>query len=191
MNQLAQEFGSSRTPVREALMDLAHDGLVEMAPRRGVRVTGLTAEQVRDNFSVLGALSGVAAEWATLGADERFLAQLDGRIQALREAVSGDELIRANWAFHSEINRACGSPRLRDLIGKLSRMVPAGYFNIIPEQVDVSAREHEVLYQAIRSGRADDARRIAQRHVHQAGVQMAERLLHPPAPDALTRAGAR
>src|SRR6202050_5278202 len=64
LHAICDEFGISRTPVREALLELSFQGLVEIAPRSGVTVIGVTRAEVTDNFAVLAALSGKAAEWA-------------------------------------------------------------------------------------------------------------------------------
>src|SRR5919199_3831657 len=64
LDALTVEFGASRTPIREALLELSYEGLVEVAPRSGVTVIGLSPRDVLDNFAILGALAGKAAEWA-------------------------------------------------------------------------------------------------------------------------------
>ncbi|MEQ9326555.1 MAG: GntR family transcriptional regulator, partial [Rhodospirillales bacterium] len=53
--QLCEDFGISRTPLREALKVLANEGLVELTPNRGATVTELSVEEIRDAFQVMGA----------------------------------------------------------------------------------------------------------------------------------------
>ena len=65
LDEVAAEFGTSRTPVREALLELSDEGLVAITPRSGITVLGITPQDAVDNFAVLAALSGKAAEWAT------------------------------------------------------------------------------------------------------------------------------
>ena len=65
LDELTREFGTSRTPVREALLELSYEGLVEVTPRSGITVIGITPDDAVDNFAVLAALAGKAAEWAT------------------------------------------------------------------------------------------------------------------------------
>jgi DNA-binding GntR family transcriptional regulator len=172
LDEMAEAFGSSRTPVREALIQLSHDGLVEIIPRRGARVRGMALQDIRDNFDVFGALSGIAAEWATRRCGPELAEQLRRIDDALKPMSPAAELVEGNWAFHREINRACGSPRLIAMIGQLSRTMPAGYFNVIPEQADISVHEHRELLDAIGSGRSGEARRLAEEHVRKAGEQM-------------------
>lgn len=181
LDQLADEFGSSRTPVREALIQLSHEGLVDLAPRRGVRVKGMAPEEILDNFHVFAALSGIAAEWTTWHADAAFIDRLRA-LKAATDAEQGFDLIEANWNFHREIHRACGSPRLRGLIAQLSRTIPAGYVTVIPEQVDVSAAEHGDILDAIATGDSARARHVAEEHIRHAGIQLVERLAAQPTP---------
>ena len=65
LDEVAEEFGTSRTPVREALLELSYEGLVAVTPRSGITVVGISPEDAVDNFAVLAALAGKAAEWAT------------------------------------------------------------------------------------------------------------------------------
>lgn len=174
LDELAVEFGSSRTPVREALIQLSQDGLVEMIPRRGVRVLGLSLESIQDNFDVFGALSGIAAGWTAERADSELLDRLATRKRALDEAQGDHSLATANWEFHREIHRACGSSRLRSVMQNVSKLMPAGYFRLIPSQVDVSAAEHQLLLNAIQQRDKLAARELAEDHVRAAGRQMVE-----------------
>ena len=65
LDQLTAEFGISRTPVREALLQLSYEGLVDITPRSGMTVVGITPEDAVDSFAILAALAGKAAEMAT------------------------------------------------------------------------------------------------------------------------------
>src|SRR5271155_1915844 len=64
LDQLTAEFGISRTPIREALLELSYEGLVEITPRSGMAVVGITPQDAVDNFAILAALVGKAAEMA-------------------------------------------------------------------------------------------------------------------------------
>jgi DNA-binding GntR family transcriptional regulator len=176
IDELAAEFGSSRTPVREALIELSHQGLVEIIPRRGARVTGMSIETVRDNFNVFGGLSGLAAEWTTMRATPELITRLNTVHAEVGPHSTDEQLIKVNWRLHREINRACGSDRLIALIGQLSSTMPATYFTLIPEQVEISQREHQDLINAIGRGDAAGARFLAEHHIRHAGEQMVERI---------------
>ena len=66
LDHLTAEFGISRTPIREALLELSYEGLVAITPRSGMAVVGITPEDAVDNFAILATLAGKAAEMATV-----------------------------------------------------------------------------------------------------------------------------
>src|ERR1700728_5025950 len=72
LDAITEEFATSRTPVREALLELSFEGLVQVAPRSGVTVIGISPTDVLDSFTILGVLTGQAAAWAAgrVGPDE-------------------------------------------------------------------------------------------------------------------------
>jgi DNA-binding GntR family transcriptional regulator len=76
LDSISEEFGVSRTPVREALLALAHDGLAKINPRSCVIVVGLTPADIQDNFALLAMLAGMAAKWASERASEVELLRL-------------------------------------------------------------------------------------------------------------------
>ena len=73
---LCETFGISRTPLREALKVLASEGLLELAPNRGARVAGLTADDVDELFPVMGALEALAGELACARITDTELAEI-------------------------------------------------------------------------------------------------------------------
>lgn len=168
LDELCEEFGISRTPVREALLALSYEGLVEVAPRSGITVLGITPEDAVDNFAVLAALSGKAAQWATERITDEQLAEL----HELAGSVRGADVVAANRRFHRALNLASGSPRLLLHLRQAVRAVPASYFDLFPEQERRSRREHKELLAAMDRRDAAAARTIAEAHVLDAGVAL-------------------
>src|SRR5947207_4382497 len=84
---LADEFGVSRTPVREALRKLQASGLVELRPHRGALVRGLSPREIRDAYEVRAELEGLAAEVAALRIRQEQLERLYGAQAQFREAL--------------------------------------------------------------------------------------------------------
>ena len=89
LDEIAEEFGISRTPVREALLELSYEGLVAVTPRSGITVIGISPEDAVDNFAVLATLAGKAAEWATSRIDAWQLAELHSLADDVEEPRSG------------------------------------------------------------------------------------------------------
>jgi len=171
LEQLTAEFGISRTPVREALLELSFEGLVAITPRSGMAVVGITPEDAVDNFAILAALAGKGAEMAT----RRITSE---ELQALRDVaatVHGDgDVVAANQRFHRAINLAARSPRLLTYLRQAVRVVPGNYFELFPEQEERSRREHAALLNAMERGDADAARRTMEAHVLTAGEALGD-----------------
>ena len=171
LDQIGAEFGISRTPVREALLELSYEGLVVVTPRSGITVVGITPEDATDNFAVLAALAGKAAEWATT----RITGAQRAELHRLAESVgAGDDVVEANRRFHHALNRAAGSPRLLTYLRQAVRVVPASYFDLFPEQEQRSLDEHAALLSAIDRGDATGARTVAEAHVLDAGAALGD-----------------
>jgi DNA-binding GntR family transcriptional regulator len=174
LDTITEEFGTSRTPVREALLELSYEGLVAVAPRSGITVLGITPRDAVDNFAVLAALTGKAAEWATT----RVTAAQRSELRALADAiVTAEDVVAANWRFHRALNLASGSPRLLTFLRQAVRVVPTNYFELFPEQEDRALEEHAALLAAIERGDGAGARSIAEAHVLRAGEALGDWLI--------------
>jgi DNA-binding GntR family transcriptional regulator len=171
LDEITREFGISRTPVREALLELSYEGLVSVTPRSGITVLGMTPEDAVDNFAVLAALAGKAAEWAT----ERMTPPELDTLHRLALAVEdGDDVVAANWRFHRALNLASGSRRLLTYLRQAVRVVPTSYFELFPEQVPRSRAEHAVLLEAMTRGDGTEARTLVEAHVLEAGAALGD-----------------
>ncbi|HEY3882648.1 MAG TPA: GntR family transcriptional regulator [Trebonia sp.] len=171
LDEISAEFGISRTPVREALLELSFEDLVEIAPRSGVRVLGVSPDATIDNFAILAALSGKAAEWAAhrISADD--LALLGQLADALAAAPPGPAMTDLNWRFHRVVNTAAGSRHLLSLIRQAVRMIPSNFLEVMRVH---DPGEHHLLLAALRDGQAERAREVAEQHVLAAGKSLAE-----------------
>lgn len=116
--------GVSRTPVREALIQLASDGYLDNEPRRGFRVRGFDRQNAREVFEILGPLDGQAAFLACPELGEEELAQMRFLVGSMDLAIEGG-LIRTyddiQRDFHATYVARCGNERLQTMIGQLER----------------------------------------------------------------------
>jgi DNA-binding GntR family transcriptional regulator len=118
-DRVAQQFGSSHVPVREAFQRLEGQGLVVTLPRRGVRVAALDMASIRENVEMRGALEALALRHAAPHLTDAHIEQLEAA-QALCDAA--DSLAAwdaANRAFHGALVAPCGMPRLLAMIDTL------------------------------------------------------------------------
>jgi DNA-binding GntR family transcriptional regulator len=171
LDDITQEFGTSRTPVREALLELSYEGLVSVTPRSGITVLGITPEDAVDNFAVLATLAGKAAEWATARITKP---ELDHLHELALAVVEADDVVAANWSFHRALNLASGSPRLLTFLRQAVRVVPTNYFELFPEQIRRTRAEHAVMLEAIDRGDRSTARALTESHVLDAGAALGD-----------------
>jgi len=176
VQSLADVFKVSRTPVREALIDLAGAGMVEFERNRGVRILE-TSDHDLEEILVLRILLEVPATWkAASQMDDETLAGLREELAAMEAAAAnGDEpaQMEHDRRFHERINRASGNSRLaafvdslRDLI--LTRGVSTADRTRSLEEIVV---EHREVLAALEAGDPDGAARAMKEHlVHTAAL---------------------
>lgn len=174
LDAITTEFATSRTPVREALLELSYEGLVRVAPRSGVTVIGISPDDVLDSFTILGVLTGQAAAWAAQRLEPEELAMLRDLATDVASKSGDDSIGEANWHFHQKIHRAAHSPRLMTQIRQASRVVPTNFLTLFPDHEKHSLDDHRELLDAFGDKDAERARVIAERHVLDAGRSLAE-----------------
>ncbi len=173
LDAITAEFDTSRTPVREALLELSFEGLVHVAPRSGITVVGISSKDVIDSFTILGVLTGQAAAWAAQRITPHELAALRELAAEVAARAGDDSIGEANWRFHQEIHRAAHSPRLLAQLRQAARVVPTNFLTLFPDHEKHSLDEHDELLQAIADHDSEHARSIAERHVLEAGRSLA------------------
>lgn len=176
LDAITKEFATSRTPVREALLELSYDGLVRVAPRSGITVIGISPQDVLDSFTILGVLTGQAAAWAAQRVSHDGVERLRALAADVETHSGQGGIVGANWRFHREIHHAAHSRRLLAQIRQAVRVVPSNFFAMFPEHEHNALEEHEALVSALAGGDAEKARDIAERHVVDAGHSLADRL---------------
>lgn len=174
LDAITEEFATSRTPVREALLELSFEGLVRVAPRSGVTVIGISPEDVLDSFTILGVLTGQAAAWAAQRIQPDELAALRALADDVAARSGDDSIGEANWHFHQKIHRAAHSPRLMAQIKQAARVVPTNFLTLFPDHEKHSLDDHRELLDAFADRDTGRAREIAERHVLDAGRSLAE-----------------
>ncbi|MGO9382293.1 MAG: GntR family transcriptional regulator [Mycobacterium sp.] len=173
LDAITTEFATSRTPVREALLELSFEGLVHVAPRSGITVIGISSKDVIDSFTILGVLTGQAAAWAAQRITPHELAALREFAADVAARTGDDSIGEANWRFHQEIHRAAHSPRLLAQLRQAARVVPTNFLTLFPDHEKHSLDEHDELIEAIADHDAERARSVAERHVLEAGRSLA------------------
>jgi DNA-binding GntR family transcriptional regulator len=186
---LAEEFGVSRTPVREALRKLQAGGLVELQPNRGAVVRGFSSREIRDAYEVRAALEALAAGLAAERASREQLQRLEhaqGEFRAALERtvarrrggreVGEREILRwgkANDDFHQTIHEASGNEVLVATLAQLHRNFPRDLSRLVVSEstamLQANVREHEAILEAVSGHDAAAAYELMQAHVARAG----------------------
>jgi DNA-binding GntR family transcriptional regulator len=173
---VSDELGMSRLPVREALIELTHEGLIESIPRRGAFVALITREDIIDHYRIFGQVAGLAASRAAGSLDPESIALLRRHNQAFTAAANPSEQSHWNDEFHQVINRAGGSRRLRSVLALLHRSLPPQYFEFAPEAVEISANQHDRIITALEMHDAYQAQRLVEDHLAASGEQAVKML---------------
>lgn len=124
--QLCEQFGVSRTPLREALKVLASEGLVELLPNRGARVIQLTLKKVKDTYDLMGALEGLSGELACqhIGDDEiEAIGALHERMLVHYRNRELAEYFDVNREIHESLLAASRNEVLMEMYNNLSQRV--------------------------------------------------------------------
>ena len=123
---LAEQFGISRTPMREAIKALASEGLVTMKMRRGAYVTEVNRSDLEQIFTVLSLLEGQAAKEAALKATEDELNLLDHLHHRLETAAADrdiEQFFEINGKFHELIQQIAGNRWMNGVIDDLRKVL--------------------------------------------------------------------
>ena len=153
--ELAERFGISRTPIREAFRQLESEGYLTVIPRKGAVVTALSQQDVQEFYAIKSILEGYAAELAATRLSLKEIEKLEAINENLRMlAKDGDvkAFFRVHNEFHELFLRASGNSKLHELIQQLglkfNRLRMASLS--IKGRMEISVAEHDKLLEAFR-----------------------------------------
>ncbi|MGB7988631.1 MAG: GntR family transcriptional regulator [Candidatus Methylophosphatis roskildensis] len=176
---LAEDYGISRTPMREALKVLVSEGLVTLRPRRGCYVTELTEQDLDDIFPVLALLEGRCAHEAVAKARPADIAGLGKAHQLLEQAAARgdvDAFFEANQNFHLRVQQLAGNRWLQQVIEDMRKVLKLNRHDSLSRdgRLGESLEEHRQIMQAIEAGDALAAQNRMQAHLMRARAALAE-----------------
>jgi DNA-binding GntR family transcriptional regulator len=168
--ELAAKYGMSKTPVREALLSLAREGLVEMSSFRGGRVRDFTADDAREIYELRELLEPFALRRAVprlTDGDRRSLRDLLDKAQAAAEGGDRRELSRLNCAFHGSLVARCRNEKVIEILAHLQnqvRVMSLRLWNVRATHLR-EAEQHEAILTAVEAGQADRAAELLGEHI--------------------------
>jgi DNA-binding GntR family transcriptional regulator len=150
--RLADEYGISRTPLREALKVLATEGLVTMKMRRGAYVTEVNDKDQRDVYHLLSLLESDAAGVVAAQASDLELAELESIHQELSAAVGNtDKFFAINERFHMRLLEIANNRWRDQMVADLRKVMKLNRHNSLLKsgRIEESLREHQALLTAL------------------------------------------
>jgi len=176
--EVAQALGMSRTPVREALIRLQNEGLVEVIPRHGMRVLPVSPTDMREIYQILTALECMAAELlASRKPTDKDLKPLVDATKAMDKALKAEDLdawAAADERFHAHLVDLAGNRQLQaTVLNYWDRAHRARMFTLRlrPKPVN-STKEHMQMVERLRAGDAEGAARVTRAHRERANREL-------------------
>ena len=169
--KIANEMGVSRTPVREALRRLAHEGLVKIVPNSGARVAAPALNEMNNAYSVREYLENISVELACrAGMDKRTLERLDALVRdgdAACRAGDTDAFLRSNNDFHRVIAEAGKNYVLSEYVNNiiLRTNVYIYFYSNFTDSEHKSAEEHRAILRAIAKRDRIGAQELMKGHI--------------------------
>ncbi|MGH9247903.1 MAG: GntR family transcriptional regulator [Acidimicrobiales bacterium] len=165
---LARELGVSTTPVREALRDLASEGLISLDAHRGAMVRQFDYEELVEIHDLARILEPEAMRLAAKAEDRAFLDQASSLADQMEAEADVGHWVDLNRQFHASLVASVRNRRMHDILTGL-RDTTAPYVGMALQQHDyrrgAANRHHRQLIEALRDGDGDQAARIAIDHV--------------------------
>jgi DNA-binding GntR family transcriptional regulator len=162
MEETSKKLGVSKTPLRDALLQLEMEDFVTIRPRRMVVVNALTEQDIRNYYEIIGALESMAL----LKASDRMTPADIDRMQALNDGMKAavaagdfDGYYEKNLAFHGAFVDLCGNAGLVKMVNNLKKRLydfPRAK-GFVKEWEEASVGEHQALIDLLRAGRSLDA----------------------------------
>lgn len=167
---LAEHYGISRTPLREALKVLASEGLVTLKPRRGCYVTEISERDLDEVFTVMAMLEGECARIAANRANDADLVQLKAIHAELERAATARDInsfFEANQAFHHELQRLADNRWLLHVIEDLRKVIKLSrHHSLFSEgRLEQSLDEHRAILDALMARDPDGAEQRMREHI--------------------------
>jgi DNA-binding GntR family transcriptional regulator len=179
---LSKLLGISRTPVREALQQLAQEGLVQVIPGRAVTVASRSAKDVLDVVHLRSLLEPELARLVAEAATQQHINQLQDTIQQMEQAVQDDDYntwSKADRVFHETMQQACPNPLLGEMIVLLRNRVhhlANTDSRSNPARLAACTLEHRRVVEAVAKHDAKEAEQAMRDHLNQLRLSMFNQL---------------
>ncbi|MFQ3264974.1 MAG: DNA-binding GntR family transcriptional regulator [Colwellia sp.] len=180
---LAEKFGVSRTPIREAIRAMVRLGLLEAIPRKGVIVRILNTKELLDLFEVAAGLEGMASRLAASSLTDEHAEVIISKLENCKVAAENQDKVQysiANIEFHAAIHEATNNHWLIEQLQNIGIHINA--YRSLPYNVrgrlSKSIEEHSAICQAILTGEGNKASELMRDHMMLQGKRLPSVLKH-------------
>lgn len=170
--KLSHELGVSRTPVREALMQLELEGLVKTVPNKGAVVVGVTSQDIDDIYTIRTRIEGLATRRCAQHIGEEELEELRQVVELQEYFVTKQDYLQV-WhldsRFHELIYEGCRSRPLKQILSLFHNYIQkAREYSVKSGRAKASTQEHRAIFDAIEAHDLDRAEAAMALHVNNA-----------------------
>jgi len=169
--EVAKTLGVSRTPLREAFLQLESEGFVKVFPRKGALVTETSLKDAEETYLIKGALEGIAAKLSAVNITDpeiNILIGLNNHMEKIAQSHEKDYklFLEINARFHQKIYNASGNEKLIKTINLLRNQTLRYNFIFLSllSHLDESVEEHYSIIDALKNHNADEAERLIKNH---------------------------
>lgn len=173
-SDLTNTFKCSRGPVREALVQLSKEGFIDLSENKGAIVKKLSAQEIRDYYSLLEIMEGKAVEWATPRLKTGEIDRLVVLNNSLKQLDPNDENYLEEWclrnsAFHEIFRKHCGNQKMPWITNEIRQRIFRYLFSsLLTSLKNEYIEDHENIISAIRRKKASEAREAMEIHISRA-----------------------
>jgi len=171
LDELAEQLQVSRVPVREALLQLQAEGLVDMTPHTGAVVSPISLDSIHELFMILEELEVLSGRVVAEKSSSTDLKNLEDVLIGMEEAIAKGNLERwseLNTEFHREICRLSGMPFLQQITEKTlerwDRLRRCYLTEVLHKRTTQALEEHRQIYAALKEGNAEIVERLVRNH---------------------------
>ncbi len=178
---LAQQLGISRTPVREALLELSSQGLVEFLPRKGVMINSFKEEDINEIFELRHIIETHAFKKACIQSDSPDLTEIERCVENQRRIAmeSGDitRFMEMDRTFHMAFARLTGNKRLISIMDNIRDIlhIMGSYALSVEGRMAEVVMEHEKILNAVKAGEIETTLTLLSDHLEQSKVAVSHK----------------
>ncbi len=175
--KLSQQFGVSRTPIREAIRQLELEGLVQLIPNKGAVVLGVTTQDIEDIYSIRMLIEGLAVRWTIDKITQEEIEELQESVELLEFYIhkkNPQHLEKFDSKFHDLIYNACKSRPLKHMLSMFHHYIQGSRASslAIPGRAEEVLKEHKGILDAIIECDSEKAEKLMYQHIRNASQKL-------------------